>query len=61
MTKSLREVLKERDRCTDEAVDRQLEQWDEICTEALTNGTDIEEAFEDFFGLEPDYLLETFF
>ena len=38
MTKSLREVLKERDKCTD-----------------------AEEVFEDFFGLEVDYLLETLF
>ena len=61
MAKSLREVLKERDNCTDEEVDRLLEQWDEICTEALANGTDVEEAFKDFFGLEADYLLETLF
>lgn len=57
--KSLREVLKERDKCTDEEVDSLLEQWDEILTESLANGTDVEEEFENFFGLEVDYLLET--
>ena len=61
MAKSLRKVLKERDNCTDAEVDRLLAQWDEICTEALTNGTDVEEAFKSFFGLEADYLLETLF
>lgn len=61
MAKSLRELLKARDNCTDEEVDRYLKQWDEILTEALAEGKDVEEAFEDFFGLESDYLFETLF
>lgn len=58
--KSVRETLKERDGISDEEFDvilagfkEELAEWEE------GNGDDPEELIADWFGLEPDYMMDT--
>ena len=58
---TVKQVLMDRDGLTDAEADELIAEFREDFNELLDNGADLnelEQSIEDWFGLEPDYLME---
>lgn len=58
---SIVEVLMRRDGSSRDEVEQQIEECRDEMLEALETGEDPEEIYLDYFGLEPDWMVEVLF